>query len=690
MPDYTRRGIAYPTAHDLIKSESVPSKLAEDLKSQAATTDAAIGTEGTRIKTEAVAAATTEATIEATSAATQAATQNATRNATAAATTAAIRDANTRYGQLPGRISEAETRIDRQDTTISGHETRLEAVERLGGLESGDVSDATVANVVTNPTSLSSEALRLSFDLRSANNTKNYAGTSQERLEQALADTGVVQLDEDVTHTDNIDGFWATNIFGSGVIHLPDGATFTPDPKPGPRQQITNTIYLDASEGDDDNDGLTPGTAMRTRRAVYENVLRRLTAQQAAGAQWVIQMSGTFTDPAFVMNELPRFPRNLIWRGEPMEDGSPVTEIQYPGSGSSIGLYFEPGVDHIIVENIHFRGWQVGFNGYGTLMKFGGKLTVRDCEYTDNDIGLAAIQNTTFSFSYNKFNPGNNTAITTQYNATGNANYNELDGGGTDANGIRVSRNVVAHTDYNHIRGYLRGIYVDMSSRTAAIENTIYNCTRGVEVSSAAEWNNNGNIFYNNETNYAHYGLGREVRMHSSGAWTGGEMRIAATQSSPVYGFEQNYSLATSYQTIYTGGLAGEIPAQWFDTPGKRLRMKLHGEFLARPSAAIYFQIGTVDGDGTDWKPFILATVPGGRAGAFQIENIVQAIDITSQMSTATTLVGGSLGDPTEARTIVDHSYIDMNDQRYIRARARATSGSVELRMYYMEVFAIG
>ena len=552
------------------------------------------------------------------------------------------------------------------------------------------LNDNAVTDLVSDPGSALGKELSSRFEQRSRNNTKNYTGSAQQRLEAALADHGVVQFDETFTHTDNIPGFWDTPIYGTGTIVLPGGGTFTPDPHPVGTEIITNTLYLNELTGSPTADGLTPATAMDSVSTVYNTVLKNLTAQQAAGARWVIRMSGEFTSPTPIMNKLPDFPYGLVFQGDDLQLNRPTTTMRYV-SGRNMGLYFEPGVDTVTVENIHFKDYKVGSNGYGVIMKYGGHLTVKNCEFTKNDIGVAAIQGTDFSIVDNVFNPGHSTAISTQYNATGHANRNTMDGGGVDGGvggdttGVRFSRGVNAHFDDNIVRGYLRGMYVDMSSRVASPGNTFGRCRTGVLVSSAAEWNNNGNTFEpTNAEHYRHDGAGREVRLHSEGVHKALDYRFF-TAHSLSEGAHRSFPNLESRTMIYNTGTV-EFPAQWFENPGKTITFKLAGELKDSNGYSVVIEIGTVTRDGADWKILSTLTMPAGTGdkGGFVGEAVVNATGKATQ--SAYGVIHGK-----QTRAFVRESTTNFGEDRLFRVYAYATGGApVDIDFTALDIYVAG
>ena len=544
------------------------------------------------------------------------------------------------------------------------------------------LNDQAVTDLVQDPGSALGGVLAETYERRSRNNTQNYQGSAHQRLESALADDGAVQFDETLTHTGNIAGFWNTVIYGTGTIELPDGEVFTPDPHPTSHADIVNTLYVNESQGHDTNDGLTPHTAFQTLQGMYRTTLRRLTSQQAAGAKWVVRLTGTITE-GLTANYLPRFPHGLLFQG----DTTTVLE-KTPTTTRRVGLWIEPGVNTVEVQNIHFSGWIDNGSGYGALMKGGGEFIVRNCQFTNNDCGVSATQNTTFSFTDNVFHPGNRRGVNVGYNATGAINNNTFVGGTGDHNAIDVSRNVVCHVDDNTMTGYVNGVFISMASRVSADRNTISNNDVGVIATGASERTNNSNTFTDNDINYSHQGAARELRMHSQGPAKGTEYRIAATHATG-YEFDKEYNI-TKRTVVYSGSAAGSIPGQWFDSPGKRLRFVLQGEVLTSTSYSTRFEIGTTLPDGSGWSPFSVVNIPADVDGLFTVEVEVHAWDAATQRAFAKATMGGTYAVDTQSRYGISDRTVDMSQDRVVRVYAEPTQGTGHFRLFHLEVFAIG
>lgn len=528
-------------------------------------------------------------------------------------------------------------------------------------------------------TRLSHNQMVKDFDIRTRVNTKAMVGdTTHDRLLAALATGEPVQLDEHVDYTGNIPGFWDTNIYGTGKITLPDDETFTPDPHPLDGETIVNTIYVNGQTGSNDNDGLTPGTALHTLSGVYRTVLRRLTAQQRNGARWIIRLSGDLVDGVEYFIDLGHFPHGLVFQGDSPRNGRPVTTIRKVNTTASRPFWIEPGIDAVEFYDLHFIGWS-GTYGYGVYMRFGGELTVQRCEFSDGQYGAAAVQGLTYRFNDNIVNPSIRTGFLASYNSTGQFNRNTLTGGDNSRYGIDVTRNTICHVDDNTITGYPQsGVYVDMSSRASVDRNTFSKNGVGVTVAGGAEWTNNSNTFHRDNTSaFEHHGGGREMRMHSVGAWTGNEYRIAMTNR--VYGTSQRTEL-TGWAIIYRGNTAGRLPGQWFQSRGKYIHARIHGH---TDKSGVVLELGSDLAAGSGYAAFGNVTIPD--AGYFTCDIYVYSTAVAAQRTFVT--VNSANGSRTTSTT----SSIDFHGDRNVMMRAsRGANSSAVLTTYNMQVYALG
>lgn len=514
------------------------------------------------------------------------------------------------------------------------------------------------------------------YDYKSFYNTKNETGSNAyARLVAAIGKNGPIRLDENVAHTGNIANFWRNPIVGTGVITV-GGQPFTVDPQIGNRE-IVNTIYVDTNTGRSTNDGLSRATAFDSVNTAYNTVLSNLSAQQAAGARWIVRIYGDVTQECRMYN-LQRFPQGLVLQGERTNGVIQTTWRGVPGStaNGSRGLWLEPTVDTVEVRDIHFRDYNTTY-GYGVYARYGGNVRVEDCQFTNCQYAAAAIQGTIFFFNNNVVR-GCTNGFMVQYNGSGQINGNDIE---ADNRGVYVTRNVVAHVDDNTISGATIGLLVDMASRASANNNLFSGNVTGVIVRGAAQWDNNSNNFTGDGMPYSHQGGGSEARMHSDGMWTGNAYRVASLAR--TYGIVNEYDLSGT--TNFAAGFnAGAMPTHWFLGTGKTIEIVITGRSEVNN---IYIQIGSVrQSDASEWQQFVM--VPTLGEGPFIARILIQSTG-TNERGRARTIATIQQGNNT--RVIHDDIYMTSTVARYLRGRATpGPNTNPKLTIYNWEVFFTG
>ena len=583
-----------------------------------------------------------------------------------------VKDETSRLGEVLRELFPSHELLD---TTVTAVRNEMSLLESKTNDKLSALSETVDGNVDEIQGRLSQNSLESSFDTRSRINTKVVDGdTPVERLAQAVAEGEPVQFDEHAEHTGNIDGFWDTTIYGTGTITTPDGGVFHVEPVSTDGEMLTNTIYVHGQNGHEDHDGLTPDTALDTLSTVYRKVLTRLTAQQRNGARWVIRLSGELVDGVTRYYDLGDYKHGLSFEGDPLVNNRPVTVIRKISSSASRPFWIEPGVDSIEFHNLHFIGWG-GTYGYGVYMRFGGEITVQNCEFSEGQYGAAAVQNVVFRFNDNRVNDTVRTGFLASYNSTGQYNRNELYGGSNSRYGVEVTRNTVTHVDDNYFHGWQQSaVNVDMASRASVDRNTFESNAVGVTVMGAGEWSNNANTFHGNNTvAYEHHAGGRERRMHSEGAWTGTEYRLASTNR--VYGSSQLHELS-GWKYIYRGNTAGRLQARWFQSSGKYIRVLLHGH---TDTAGTLIEIGS-DGSESPYARFGRIAIPS--SGYFTVEAYIYSTGTATQRTHLTANGGES------SSTTANTSNMSFNNER--RMVVRASGNGHRLTTFNMQVFTLG
>lgn len=257
-----------------------------------------------------------------------------------------------------------------------------------------------------------------------------------------------------------------------------------------------NVIYVDANNGNDNNDG-TSTNPVRTARKAFE-ILCNL-GSKALFKQWKIKFAaGTYTSVR--VQNIPQFSKHLLIEGTRDDEGNITSIFKYEqNSNNYIGIWLEPmrGVS-VQVTDLKFVGYKKGFNGYGILVKNHGYLHVISCEAEDCDCGFAGINNSTL-IAWKTIARNCSYGFRVQYcsSATigaGTDGAHMADGGnGCEVDnckvGFLVTRNSVAHSDYvKYFRCTEAGVKADMNARVATLSNVFTDCRVGVKLEGGAEW----------------------------------------------------------------------------------------------------------------------------------------------------------------------------------------------------------
>lgn len=339
-------------------------------------------------------------------------------------------------------------------------------------------------------------------------------------------------------------------------------------------------IHVDYVNGDNSDDGTVNRPYKTIQQAFdYLNTLSEI----AADGQWTIRLHGNFPVGARVRS-LPSFRYPLKIVGDLTVTGEPGTIIQRSEGGSALGLWFEPADNmNIEVYNIIFRDFEVGFNGYGILMKDKGKLYVENCVAERCDIGFASINQGRLTIIHSR-GTGCRNGVMSQYNgvmtvgSTVNTDYakNVFTECGY---GVVMTRGSQGHVDYNEILGsQYAGVRIDMFSRVNVLGNYIHDNPVGVSVEDGG-WVNNNNIFERNAVDFQHKGSGWETRMHSQ--------RTTKMSAYPPY--DPGRNLVTEgtgeREVAFTTPSTTKIPWGQFKGESKKVTIKLVGR-IVNPTGA--------------------------------------------------------------------------------------------------------
>lgn len=392
--------------------------------------------------------------------------------------------------------------------------------------------------------------------------------------------------------TGSLPDFWKPERVGDGV--LTDGTyTFRITPR---HFGDTNILWVNGGTGVDGNDGLFPGTAVKSLSGL-NGIFAQFRGEAERGT-WKVRISGTIVG-GFTFTALPQFRNFLFIEGDALVNGKPVTAITYDG-GQGFGMRFEPSEYlKLDVRNIAFTGFSVGFNGYGLLFKGGGVVRVYDCVADGCDIGFAAINNVTYTFT--RCEALNSTAdgFRSQYSSSGGWSecYSHHNGG----NGFFISRNSVGHLDDSTAEANTYyGLLADMNTRIATVGSMFKRNIYGVRLEGGAEWNRDDtrpNLFYvgtadANTVPFAFFGNSRMTTLHS----------IKATNEFRLYGVHYNASGSTWHTDTTSETLLLNlpsdriIPAEMLLDADKKVRLRFWGRYQGTGGTkTVTVKVGTPD-----------------------------------------------------------------------------------------------
>ena len=478
---------------------------------------------------------------------------------------------------------------------------------------------------------------------------------------------------------------WKVRVRGPGAI-VQGGIKFYPDPRVvAGSPPVTNTVYVNATTGSDTFDGLSPEKPLKTLSFLYNNVLRPMPADVAAGATWKIRLSGTFTG-GLTMTELPDFPHGLIFEGDPLSAGVPVTKITKGASNALCGMWIEPGVRELTVRNILFSGFTNGFNGYGLLCKGHGYILVEDCQAGACDIGFAAIRNVSFAFRRCRTEATVPTGFSIQYSSSGVMEY--CTASNSSDTGYSITRNSVVHIDYCTAFGCAVGVGLNMAARANILQTDFKKNGVGVRAIGASEWVNTNSAFNigtadANTVNYKNHGVAREARLYDGYSRNEHQIGVSA-EANAAYRDPKVHTGTTTSTPLYMGSRLGVIPEGFFTDLGKRLRVEVHG--TASLTGTCTLRLYATKEDGSD--PFVLSEIvvgaTGGATKAFRAEFAVQARGSASQDTFATLIIDNG------SKAAVRSSVANFTTGRLLRLYAELSNANDTLTLLGMETFLLG
>lgn len=556
-----------------------------------------------------------------------------------------------------------------------------------------DSADTKVGGLLSNSASEARAAANSVIDQRTSIITiRNFGAVGDESTDDtsSIRNAIAAAVNSDVVYpsgkyrvTGPLPGFWAAGRSGDGI--LTDG---TNNYRVTPRHfGDINTIWVNGDTGSDDNDGLFPATAVKTLSAV-NSILAGFRGEAERGT-WKIRLSGNIQG-GFTFTALPLFRNYLTFEGDPLVGGKPATSISFVSGGSAFGLRFEPSEYlKIRVLNLRFNNFSVGSNGYGLLMKGGGTLQATDCVADGCDIGFAAVNNVSYTFT--RCVSRNNTAdgFRSQYSSSGGwAGCHSHNNAG---NGFFISRNSVGHLDDSIAESNgQNGLLADMSTRIATIGTSFKKNQRGVRLEGGSEWNRDEtrpNLFHigtadaNTVAPFSFFGNSRLTTLHS----------IKATNEFRLFGATFNASGSTWHTGTTTDTLLINppsdqiIPPEMFLDGGKKLRVRFWGRHQGTGAKTVTLKVGDTNYVVSATAHQFPLTAGGLKTFRAEVELSARPTVYGSMDGFATTQESGAMS----SLTVLNFGF---NPANGIRPRVYASLSDVggQIRIDGFEIYVMG
>lgn len=660
MPGSTPKGIPYPLSTELIKAAGTPSKLASDLTALAVGADAAVGAEG--------------------------------RRAELAAAASAISDATKKYGPLAGRIATTEAGLVEQGGQLGNYHSRIGALETIGGLAPGDVSDATMTSVAANFSSTFYAQLAEHVSAGSGTvNVQDYA-TLTDALAAAKAAGRALAIDTDIVADAVPRDLFEVPLVGKGSIAAGGDKYFV-----NPQHQgiQTNKIYINPTTGSNLNSGVNPTAPVKTFTQLNIN-LTMLREKLLDGFWEVVIQAGTHQiDTGWRMDAL-RTKWPLIISGE----GTLGTILD--GAVDTLGkaFMFKNLWTSVTFKNLKIQNY-LGLSendGYdtsaGILCQGSGAVRIENCYVLNCTTGIsvgygitAAMYGTTIEGSLARSLAGTvDTGLSVIYGAS--ATIGASGGLGNTfircGTGVHVSRNSVAHVDFNTFEDNYYGMQVSHNARGAVIDGTFKRNVGGINLTGGAE------LTYTT----AQYGTGVDANTEFN-MRMGGTARLSSYQGSATSAVEYrtcliayNAPLVTPADTnrnpIVTFPSTAKIPANILVGGGKTIRAVLRGNATAATGTRT-FELSKNTSTSTNHQVLASIIAPTGLVGSFELELCVHTLPGTPDMRFTAKLLGSAVKLDSGVLANLDKSHDWM-----IRVYQQNSVAADTIQIQTVELFATG
>lgn len=486
--------------------------------------------------------------------------------------------------------------------------------------------------------------------------------------------------------------FFELEVFGRGSITIGANKYWV-----NPQHQgiQTNTLYLDPTNGNNNNSGINPSAPIKTFTQLNIN-LSMLREKLLDGFWRIIIKAGTHQiDSGWRMDGL-----RTKWPLKILGEGTLATILD--GASDSLGkaLYFKHFETSIEVDNIQFQNYQGEGDGIdtnaGILVQGPGFLRVTNCrfEHTTTGIHLGYAASGTINNNYflgsqvRSTSSSISTGISVLYGAsatigTSLATRNTFN---KCVTGVHVTRNAVAHVDYNYHLDNYYGIRASHNARIAILDGDILRNVVGVEMTGGSECTfatanfGSGTSNANTEHNVRFSGSARFTQYQ--GAYPAAtEYRLYGTSFFPPMGAPTG----TGNMLINTFPSSASIPADVLYGLNKKIRFRVEGFLSGTGSRDVKFTKN--DRTGANAQDLVSITIPSGHSGYYTLEFEMYKSDYEGNFRTVARLQ--TSGQP----NLVVQGYtsgLDLKHDWLFRMYKTDSVGTLGMNIYAQEIYVLG
>lgn len=494
-----------------------------------------------------------------------------------------------------------------------------DVVAQLEGL-----NDQAMANLIRDKLSKTRVALDELFAEHAVIDARDHSSI-QAAVNLAYATGRTLMVSDDVTAPSLNRNIHEIDTIGQGSITV-NGAKYYVNPR---HQGIErNTLYIDPTNGNDAHSGIDPSAPLKTFNRL--GIIFTMLGGKLLDGFWDITIkAGTHMMTAGWRMDGLRSKHPINIRGE----GTLGTILD--GTNDTLGkaFYFKSFYTSVVFENLQIQNYK-GKGGEqdidtnaGILVQGPGHLTVRDCRILHCTTGIHAGYACSASIHRNEFigstprsvdsSIGSGVVIlygsSAQIGSAGNGNTftNCL-------NGVHITRNAVAHVDYNTYEGCYRGLQGSHNSRSAVLAGDFNNGVIGIDITGGAECTfNRANFVNNTEHNVKFSGTGRFTQYQGQYP-SAAEYRLYGTPHVPPVTSADGLGL----KMIHGLPSSANIPAYTLFGMNKKIRFKLAG--VLNGAGPRNIRLRKSDRNGANGEYLGTCTIPSSYTGNFTLEWEIQ------------------------------------------------------------------